>query len=59
MIVRLTFTNAMPVPIEVRSNVGSDQPLVPYQSLEMTFELQPDPDGVATLELACAPQDGR
>ena len=55
MIVRLTFTNAMPVPIELRSNVASGQPLQPNQSLEMTLELHEGSDGVAELQLACAP----
>jgi len=55
MIVRLTFTNAMPVPVELRSNVGSDQPLQPHQALEMTLELHEGTDGVAELQLACAP----
>jgi hypothetical protein len=56
MIVRLTFTNAMPVPVEIRSNVASDQPLQPQQSLELTLELHEGADGVAELQLACAPQ---
>jgi len=55
MIVRLLFTNAMPGPVELRSNVGSDQPLQPRQSLEMTLELHEGADGVAELQLACAP----
>lgn len=55
MIIRLTFTNAMPMPVELRSNVGSDQPLQPRQSLEMTLELHEGADGVAELQLACAP----
>ena len=55
MIVRLTFTNALPVPVELRSNVASDQPLQPNQSLEMTLELHEGADGVAELQLACAP----
>jgi len=55
MIVRLTFTNAMPVPVEVRSNVASDQPLQPRQALELTLELHEGSDGIAELQLACAP----
>jgi len=55
MIVRLLFTNAMPGPVELRSNVGSDQPLQPNQSLEMTLELHEGSEGVAELQLACAP----
>ena len=56
MIVRLRFANGMPMPVEVRSNVGSDQPLQPGQALEMTLELHEGADGVAELQLACAPQ---
>jgi len=55
MIVRLTFTNAMPAPVEIRSNVASDQPLQPNQALELTLELHEGADGVAELQLACAP----
>jgi len=55
MIVRLTFTNATPVPVELRSNVASDQPLQPRQALEMTLELREGSDGIAELQLACAP----
>ena len=55
MIVRLTFTNAMPVPVELRSNVASDQPLQPQQSLELTLEIHEGSDGLAELQLACAP----
>jgi len=55
MIVRLTFTNALPVPVELRSNVASDQPLQPNQSLELTLEMHEGEDGVAELQLACAP----
>jgi len=55
MIVRLTYTNAMPVPVEIRSNVASDQPLQPSQALELTLELHEGADGIAELQLACAP----
>ena len=55
MIVRLTFTNAMPVPVELRSNVASDQPLQPQQSVVMTLELHEGADGEARLQLACVP----
>jgi hypothetical protein len=53
MIVRLTFTNALGMPVELRSNVASDQPLQPNQSLEMTLELHEGADGVAKLQLVC------
>lgn len=55
MILRLTITNAMPVPVEFRSNVASNQPLQPNQELELTLELYEGTDGVAELQLACAP----
>ena len=55
MIVRLTFTNAMPVPVELHSNVASNQPLQPNQSLEITLELHEGTDGIAELQLACVP----
>jgi len=55
MIVKLTYTNRLPVPVELRSNMGTGQPLAPGQSLEMTFELQDDEDGVGDLVLICEP----
>lgn len=55
MIVKLTFTNDLPRDVLLRSNQGTGQPLVPGQSLEMTFSLEPDADGVADLVLICEP----
>lgn len=55
MIVKLTYTNALPIPVLVRSNQGSGQPLLPRQSLEMTFDLPPDEDGVSDLILIVEP----
>ncbi len=56
MIVLLTFTNALPVPVELRSNMGTGQPLAPGQTLEMTFELQDDDgSGAGDLVLICEP----
>ena len=55
MIVRLTFTNALGMPVELRSNVASDQPLQPQQSVVMTLELHEGADGEARLQLACVP----
>ena len=57
MIVRLTFTNALGMPVELRSNVVSDQPLQPNQSLELTLEMHEGSEGVAELQLACAPAE--
>lgn len=53
MIVRLTYTNDMPVDVILASNQASDQPLVPGQSLAMTVELHEGADGVADLDLSC------
>jgi len=55
MIVKLTYTNALPVPVLLRSNEATGQPLLPQQALEMTFSLEPDADGVADLVLVCEP----
>ena len=59
MIVRLLFINDMPVTIALSSSVGSPQPLVPGQSLDMMFELQADDDGVTELELGVCPASER
>lgn len=56
MIVKLTYTNALPIRVELRSNMGTGQPLEPQQSLEMTFDLAVDDDGVSDLILICEPQ---
>lgn len=55
MIVKLTYTNALSVPVQLRSNQATGQPLQPGQPLEMTFDMQPDKDGVAQLILICEP----
>jgi len=55
MIVRLTVTNDLPAPIEIRSNMASNQPLQPHEALQMTLELHEGADGVAEVQLACAP----
>jgi hypothetical protein len=55
MIVKLTYTNDLNQDVLLRSNQGTGQPLVPGQSLEMTFSMEPDADGVADLILICEP----
>lgn len=55
MIVKLTYTNDLPIPVSVRSSMGSAQPLVAHQTLEMVFDLQEDEDGNADLVLICEP----
>jgi len=57
MIIKLNFTNKMPAPVLVRSNMASGQPLAPNQQLEMTFEMQPGEDGVADLTIICEPDN--
>jgi len=55
MIVLLTYTNRLPVPVELLSNMGTGQPLAPGQTLELTFELADNEDGVGDLVLICEP----
>lgn len=55
MIVKLVFTNALPVPVRLYSDQATAQPLQAGQTLEMMFDLQPDADGVADLVLVCEP----
>jgi len=55
MIVLLKYTNSLPIPVLLRSDVATGQPLAPGQSLEMTFELREDADGAADLVLVCEP----
>ena len=56
MIVKLTFQNSLSIPVTVRSNQATGQPLVAGQSLEMTFVMDPDPaDGVSDLILIVEP----
>ena len=53
MIIKLDYTNRLPVPVVLRSNIASEQPLQPGQGLEMTFEMHEGEDGVAILTLVC------
>lgn len=55
MIVKLTFKNELLVPVLLRSNQATGQPLQSGQSLEMTFSLVPDEDDVADLVLIAEP----
>jgi len=56
MIVKLTYTNALPIPVLLRSNMGSGQSLQPGQPLEMTFDMHEDArTKVAELVLICEP----
>lgn len=55
MLVKLTYTNALTVPVLVRSNEATGQPLEAGQSLEMTFDLDRDRDGVADIVLVVEP----
>ena len=55
MIVKLTYTNALPIPVLLRSNMGTGQPLQPRQPLEMTFEMHEDETNAAQLILICEP----
>ena len=54
MIIKLIYTNALLVPVLLRSNQGTGQPLMAGQTLEMTFQAtDPDEDGVSELILYC------
>lgn len=53
MIVKLIYRNQLAVPVLLRSDQASGQPLAPGQSLEMVFDLEPDADGTADLVLVC------
>lgn len=55
MIIKLTYTNDLPIPVSVRSSMGSAQPLVAHQTLEMVFDLPEDEDGTTELILICEP----
>lgn len=55
MIVKLTYTNNLPIPVQVYTNQGTAQPLVPRQSLEMTFSMVEDADGTADLIIRVEP----
>jgi len=51
----LSFTNRLPIAVELLNNMGTGQPVAPGQVLEMTFELQDNEDGVGDLVLICEP----
>jgi hypothetical protein len=56
MIVKLTYTNKLPIPVLLLNNQGTGQPLQPGQPLEMTFEMHEDArTKVAELVLICEP----
>lgn len=55
MIVKLIFENQLPVPVLLRSDMATGQPLEPHQTLEMMFNLEPDADGTTELMLIVEP----
>ena len=55
MILRLIYRNELGVPVLLRSNQATGQPLQPGQDLEMVFSLEEDDDGAADLVLVCEP----
>jgi hypothetical protein len=55
MIIKLSYTNNLDVAVTLMNNQGTGQPLLPRQKLEMTFDIEPDADGVADLILICEP----
>jgi len=55
MILKLTYRNDLSIPVLLRSNQATGQPLVAGQALEMTFAVEEDADGVADLVLICEP----
>jgi len=59
MVVKLQFTNNMDQNVVLNSNFASPQPLLPRQSLELTFELQPDRTGMGNLQFSVQPDRGR
>lgn len=56
MIIKLRYTNGLAMPVLLYSDQGTAQPLMAGQSLEMTFALEEDRDGVADLVLICQPE---
>jgi hypothetical protein len=56
MVVQLNVQNRLPVPIVLNSQSASGQPIVPQQSLQVTFELRENARGVAELHLYIDPQ---
>lgn len=55
MIVKLVFTNGLAVPVLLRSDQATGQPLQAGQALEMMFDLQAGLDGIADLVLVVEP----
>ena len=55
MIVKLTYRNGLSEAVLLYSDQATAQPLAPGQSLEMTFAVEEDADGVADLVLVCEP----
>ena len=55
MIVKLHYENQLNIPVLVRSDMATGQPLLPHQTLEMMFNLEPDADGIADLTLIVEP----
>ena len=55
MIVMLTFTNRLSVPVELLTNMGTGQPVPAGGSLELTFALEDAEDDVGNLILICEP----
>lgn len=55
MITILHFENQLNIPVLVRQNMATGQPLLPHQTLEMTFDLEPGDDGNAELILIVEP----
>ena len=56
MVVTLTIANRLREPIVVNSQSASGQPLQPQQSVQATFELRENAQGVAELHLFIDPQ---
>lgn len=56
MIVQLSVQNRLPTPIVLNSQSASGQPIQPQQSLQVTFELRENAQGVAELHLFIDPQ---
>jgi hypothetical protein len=55
VIVMLSFTNRLAVPVELLNNMGTGQLVPSGETLEMTFDLQDNKDGVGDLVLICEP----
>jgi len=55
MIIMLSFTNRLAVPVELLNNMGTGQPVAPGETLEMTFAIEDNEDGVGDLILICEP----